>query len=341
MTMNTQERIIKYVTDKWQVPYGEIVRYFDDLAESTITRNLAQLVKTQAIQKTKSGKNTFYQLIGTAYLRSYFDTPFFERPVVLYDFDLLEGYIPNTTSFLWEHKHTLDRLINDSQHTPLSTYDYQHNIRSIENLLIDLSYSSSQLEWNTYSYLDTEILIKNNTSAEWKTQLETQMILNHKNAINYLINHRQDITLSQQDFKDIHSLLGKWLLPDSQLGVVRSGGVTIGWSSYQPLDTPDQLQSQFDLFVQKLSQIHNPFEQAMFILVFIPYFQLFEDINKRTSRIACNIPLIQRWLPPFSFLQVSDRDYIDAILAVYELHLTSPLAQLFAQHYIQNIDRYL
>jgi Fic family protein len=268
----------------------------------------------------------------------YLNKPFFDREPKSYNFDFLWSYIPNETSFLWEKFSLIKTRYLDKN--ILSSYDYKQNLRAIENLLIDLSFSSSKLEGNTYSYLDTEILIKYNNSAEWKTQVETQMILNHKNAIKYIIDNKSEIKLSKEDFQNIHIFLWKALLLNSHLWKIRNSEVTIWGSSYSPLDNKFQLEEQFELFLEKLNAIQNPFEQSLFILVFIPYFQIFIDINKRTSRICSNIPLIKKWLIPFSFLQIQDRDYINAVLAIYELNDTSLMRDLFVNNYLLNMKRY-
>jgi Fic family protein len=203
-----------------------------------------------------------------------------------------------------------------------------------------LSYTSSKLEGNTYSYLDTEVLLKYNEAAEGKSQMETQMILNHKTAIKYLIDNRKNIQYTKQEFMNIHALLAKGLLVESYVGTIRSEPVTIGSSAYIPLDNKFQLEEAFTLFLKKLNAIKNPYEQALFTLIFISYFQLFMDGNKRTARITANIPLIKNGLAPASFLQVKDRDYIDAILAVYELNATDFIRDIFVQNYLLNVERY-
>lgn len=274
----------------------------------------------------------------TLNILDYLNKPFFEREKKNYNFDFLWNYIPNETSFLWDRYNDLKEKYLDKN--LLSSYDYKQNLRAIENLLIDLSFSSSKLEWNTYSYLDTEILVKYNNSAEWKTVEETQMILNHKNAIKYIIDNKKEIDLNIEDFQNIHILLWKWLLVDDYLWKIRSSEVTIWGSAYSPLENHFQLKEQFNIFLDKLNRIKNPFEQSLFILVFIPYFQIFMDINKRTSRIWANIPLIKNWLVPFSFLQIQDRDYINAILAIYELNDISYMRDLFVNNYLLNIKRY-
>jgi len=340
MKKNTNfQKVLEYITQEWEASYTHMKGYFSDISESTLVRNLEKLIQDGKVAKSRVWKNTYYRLVGKKYIQEYLKKPFFERPKKEYDFDFLGSYEPNITSFLGDKFDILKREYLDKQ--ILSSYDYKVNIRAIENLLIDLSYSSSKLEGNSYSYLDTEILIKYNNSAEWKTQAETQMILNHKNAIKYIVDNKSEIHLWKIDFQNIHTLLGKWLLTDEYLGKIRNSEVSIGGSSYSPLDNYFQLSEQFDVFLEKLNTIKNPFEQSLFILVFVPYFQVFMDINKRTSRIGANIPLIKNWLTPFSFLQIQDREYIDAVLAIYELHDTTLMRDLFVGNYLLNMKRYI
>lgn len=337
--MKSPQKILEYLSSKdIKLSFWDL-RDALDMTESTLSRNLEKLVKNGDIFKENSGKNTFYSLAGIEKVRQHLKKDFFSRPKVSYNPDFLRNYTPNTTSFLWKNYDALSSAFKKD--FVLTTYDYKTHIRLIETLLIDLSYASSKLEGNTYSYLDTEVLIKYGESAEGKTAFETQMILNHKEVIKYIIDEKNNIWLNKKTFFELHTLLWKWLLQDYQLGVIRNTPVKIGSSSYTPLESKISLEWEFNIFLEKLSQIQNPFEQSLFILVFIPYFQLFFDINKRTSRISCNIPLIQNWLPPLSLLQVSERDYIDAILAIYELNDVSLLAKVYTENYLLNLDRYI
>ncbi len=336
---SNQILIFDFIKSKDKLAYKDILLEFQTIDESTIVRNLNKLIEEKKILKTKNWKNTFYDVISDNFVLKFLEKPFFEREKKSYNFDFLNDYKPNKTSFLWDkYNYIKEKYLNKEI---LSTYDYKKNLRAIENLLIDLSFSSSKLEWNTYSYLDTEVLIKYNDAAEWKTQVETQMILNHKNAIKYIIDNKKNITCNKSDFQNIHKLLWKWLLLDEYLWKIRKNEVNIWWSAYEPLDNEFQLEEQFDMFFKKINQIKNPFEQSLFILVFIPYFQIFMDINKRTSRISANIPLIKNGLIPFSFLQIKERDYINAILAIYELNDVSLMRDLFAEKYILNMKRYM
>ena len=75
-------------------------------------------------------------------------------------------------------------------------------------------------------------------------------------------------------------------------------------------------------------------------MTFIPYIQPFQDGNKRTSRIAMNIPLVKNELAPFSFSDMSKRDYMFGLLAFYERGRHEFLAKTFAHAYELSAERY-
>lgn len=244
---------------------------------TNVYRNMENLSTLGKVERIAKGKYRAY--IDPIF---YMQIPFFERTSRVYNPDFLRSYIPNISSFLSDKQAILDDAVRNIE--PIATLDYLKNRKAIENLLIDLSYTSSKMEWNTYSYLDTEVLIKYNEEAEGKKKEETQMILNHKSAIEYLIAWKNNFHLSKQEFCELHTLLGKWLIHDTYLGIFRVTPVQIGGSRYLPPDIPSLIEWEFSLFLEKLRHIENPLEQSLFILIFVPYFQAFIDINKRTDR---------------------------------------------------------
>lgn len=320
-----------------RLSYGELKKIVDT-SDPTLSKYLKWLVEEGVLLREKKWRAVWYSESKKERIQEYIRQHRFDKTPIVYIADFLRAYTPNETLRLKPWYTILDKALES--HQTLSTWDYKKNVRSIENMLIDLSYSSSFLEWNTYSYFDTEILIKYNEKAPNHNSEEAQMILNHKDAIQYLFDAKSDL-FSKKIFCDIHSLLWKDLLHEGDLGVFRSNEVRIGWSRYRPLGSKVELEAEFHCFLEKLNTIENPFEKSLFILVFIPYFQLFLDINKRTSRISCNLPLIQHGLPILSLLEVTQREYITAILAVYELNDPSLLAELYATNYVQTIERYL
>ena len=208
-------------------------------------------------------------------------------------------------------------------------------------MLIDLSWNSSRLEGNTYSLLDTERLIKRGETDENKSAKEAQMILNHKDAIEFLVMGAEDIAYSHYTVTNLMAMLANNLLDDPQApGMLRSIAVGIIGSMYTPLAVPQLVSEYFDLILAKVQQIENPFEQSFFIMVHLPYLQPFDDVNKRVSRLASNIPFIRLNLAPLSFTDVPEDLYAQGMLGVYEQNNVSLLKDVFIWAYERSASRY-
>jgi Fic family protein len=273
-------------------------------------------------------------------IRNHIRQPRQMRTPVGYKQRFLEAYYPNETWYLPAELrgqlHTLGTPPDGDR--PAGTF-----ARDILNrLLIDLSWASSRLEGNTYSRLDTERLIEFGQAAEGKNALETQMILNHKAAIELLVNEVNLVDFTPCTIFSLHALLSDGLLADrSACGRIRNRPVEIGGSVYMPIAMPQRLDELFRIILSMAQEIRDPFEQSFFVMVHLPYLQPFEDVNKRVSRLAANIPLIRHNLCPLAFIDVPERVYIDAMLGVYELNRTELLRDVFAWAYERSCQQYL
>ena len=209
-------------------------------------------------------------------------------------------------------------------------------------LLVDLSWASSRLEGNTYTRLDTQNLIEYGQVAQGKDAIETQMILNHKAAIEMLIENADEIGFDPFTFKNLHSVLSQDLMrnPDA-CGRLRRRPVDISGTVFHPLAMPQVVEDCFALLLGKTAAIPDPFEQAFFVMVQLPYLQPFEDVNKRVSRIGANISLIKHNLCPLSFIDVPERAYVEGTLGVYELNQIELLRDVFVWAYERSCQRYL
>lgn len=200
---------------------------------------------------------------------------------------------------------------------------------------------SSRLEGNTYSLLETKRLIELGEIADGKNATEAQKILNHKAAIEFLIDSAEEINFDRLAICNIHALLSDNLLGDpSASGKIRERAVQISGSTYLPIENPHLLGEMFELFLKKVKQIENPFEQCFFTLVHLSYLQAFEDVNKRTSRICANIPLIKENLIPLAFVDVDQDTYLKALLGIYEKNDASLFRDLFMWAYKRSTQRY-
>ena len=266
--------------------------------------------------------------------------PLMRRKPVGYQRSFLEEYEPGVTFYLSASLrvqfHEMGRTSADER--PAGTY-----ARGILNrLLIDLSWASSRLEGNTYNRLDTQNLIEFGQAAEGKDIQETQMILNHKAAIEMLIEEADQIGFNPFTFRNLHAILSENLLHDEDAcGRLRRRAVDISGSVFHPLAMPQVLEDCFRVLLQKASAIPDPFDQAFFVMVQLPYLQPFEDVNKRVSRLGANIPLIRNNLCPLSFIDVPGQAYIDGTLAVYEFNQIDLLRDVFSWAYERSCQRYL
>lgn len=265
--------------------------------------------------------------------------PLQKRHPVGYNRDFLDVYRPNQSFYLTDQirEHLLEIGRAPGEAHPAGTYIKQ----IFSRLLIDLSWNSSRLEGNTYSLLETERLLELGESAEGKDAGEAQMILNHKAAIELLVEQSAEIDFNRYTILNLHALLSDNLLSDPQAcGRLRIHSVGVRETVFHPLDVPQLIEECFQQILDTASVIEDPFEQSFFVMVHLPYLQPFDDVNKRVSRLSANIPLIRQNLCPLSFVDVPWRAYTDGILGVYELNRIELLRDVFVWAYERSCARY-
>ena len=323
------------------------------LPRRTLQRRLAELVIAGRLRATGRARQRRYQLVAVTdapageltaspagqQVRALVRQPLIRRVPIGFVAPFLEDYRPNVDFYL--DAPTRARLHERGRapgaDRPAGTYARQ----VLGRLLVDLSWASSRLEGNTYTRLDTQNLIELGRRAPGKDQREAQMILNHKAAIEMLVENIEEVRFDRYTLCNLHALLADNLLADpSAAGRLRRIEVGISGTVYQPLAIPQQLEQLFDLLLAKAAAIEDPFEQAFFALVHLPYLQPFEDVNKRVSRLAANIPFIKHNLAPLSFVDVPERDYIEGLLGVYELQRVDLARDVFTWAYERSCQRY-
>lgn len=335
----------------------EVLLLHPSLAQRTAQRWISQLIKDGQLTSTGKGRARRYYLAVTAAKKdifpasiplspdsrdilTYIEKPITERKPIGYQIDFLQSYVPNQTFYLPLPLRIQLRKMGDIGPDSLTTGTYECAI--LGRLLIDLSWASSHLEGNTYSLLDTKKLIEQGKIAQGKAAIETQMILNHKSAIELIINNRETANFNRYTILNLHSALSENLLANpADEGRLRQQTVEITKSVFHPLAIPQQIEEMFEVILAKASEIQDPFEQAFFAMVHIPYLQPFIDINKRTSRLAANISLIRHNLCPLTFLGVTEEAYTRAVLGVYELTRVELLRDLFVWAYERSTQEYI
>ena len=254
-------------------------------------------------------------------IHEYLRQPSEARKAVGYNRQFLDGYRPNTSFYLSPKERAQLAELGRTKAGVEAAGTYAKQI--LNRLLIDLSWNSSRLEGNTYSLLDTRRLIEFGEQAQGRNRLETQMILNHKDAIAFLVSAAEEIGFNRYTVLNLHAILAQNLLLDEEAaGRLRRIAVGIEKSAFHPLEVPQLIEECFNQVLATANAIQDPFEQSFFAMVHLPYLQPFDDVNKRVSRLAANIPFIKGNLSPLSFTGVPRSSYTDAMLGVYAVSYT-------------------
>lgn len=314
-----------------------------EVDRTTLFRDLQELSKLKILLPSDATRARTYALNPKSepYIEWDLTRPPYERPAVKYDPKILGSYRPNKTFLLSDDQRKRMAAAGNISELPPEAASGKNYERLLASLLIDLAHASSSLEGIAISWLDTKTLIEFGEMPRGLDEKQIRIVLNHKSAISHIVEHGKDMSLGRQDLFDIHRLLTEGLLADrSSIGALRSRVVRFDDSKYLPPDNPHQLKEIFEEFCSKAKDIEDPYEQAFFAMSFLPYIQPFEDGNKRTFRLAMNIPLIRQKLAPFSFSDIKKRDYMFGLLAVYEKGNFDFLARAFASAYELTAKRY-
>ena len=339
MTLSDRS-LVDYIASRPGARRKDIRRHAaPETSETTLWRALRRLVDEGKLEVSGKGRATCYTLAGPAVVRAHLQTPYNRRKPVSYSREFLDRYIPDKTHYLAEADRQRLFEAGTPAGAPLPAGTYARRI--LQRLLVDLSWASSRMEGNTYSLYETERLIRFGEEAFGKDRKEAVMILNHKEAIQWVADNLGEIAIGRPDLCNIHAFLADYLLADpAMVGSLRRMSVGISHSSYGPLEDQFAIKEEFDILVAKAAAITDPFEQSFFLLVHIPYLQAFENVNNRTSRVSSNIPLLKAGLAPMTFLTMDDGAYINGLIGVYELNNVSLLREAYIDAYLASADKY-
>ncbi len=332
------KRIIEFIKSKGECSSKEV---FDGagLSESysTLKRILTKMIAKKYIKSIGQGKGTkykvssAYELIQPIDIDSYYEKEIDEREIKEgFNFDIIKNVLANNSLFtdseILRLKALQDEYNNNIQQLTKSEYN-----KELERLAIDLSWKSSQIEGNTYSLLETEKLLKEKETAAGRTKEEAVMLLNHKDALNFIIDtpdYLYPLTVSK--IEDIHSILVKELSVERNL---RKRRVGISGTNYRPLDNEFQILEALRDSCDLINNKESVFEKALLALVLISYIQPFMDGNKRTARIVSNAILMNESYCPLSFRTVDSIDYKKAMLLFYEQNNISNFKEIFINQF--------
>ena len=315
--------------------HKELLTSGEDVSLVTVKRALSELNEEGVLEMSGLGRSTSYELSNRGlvlldidakkYVEVEPDKRFGSNQ---YNFKLLANFPVDIFT-----NEELERLEKATEKYKKRTADISATLqkKELERLVIELSWKSSKIEGNTYTLLDTEKLLLENKEAPGHSKNETQMILNHKEAFNYIRSHASQFqTITRKNLEELHSIIVKNL--DVNLGF-RSRAVGITGSIYRPLDNIYQITEAIDELSKAVSQSKTPYAKALLALLGISYVQPFEDGNKRTARLMTNALLISHSLAPLSYRSVDEEEYKAAVLVFYELNSLVPMKKIFIEQY--------
>ncbi|TAE42340.1 MAG: Fic family protein [Sphingobacteriales bacterium] len=339
-----ENKILGYLKNN---PSSTSIQIFENIAHSlsfaTIKRLLQKNITAKNIEVTGKGKSTRYhisfqyQFLNTVNVNDYFKQEIDERNILAsFNIHICE-FLANVQLFSASEIEKLNGLqaafLQNAKN--LNPAQYQNEL---ERLAIDLSWKSSQIEGNTYSLLETERLLKDKLEAVGKTKEEAIMLLNHKYAIDFVLENTNYLSnLSVAKLEEIHSLLIKNLAIDSNIRKTRVG---ITGTNYKPLDNEFQIREALEAMCNLINIKTNVFEKALLCLVLLSYIQAFNDGNKRTARIVSNAILLSYNYCPISFRTVDTIEYKKAMLIFYEQNNLQPFKAIFITQFEFAVNTY-
>ena len=313
-------------------------------SDATLKRMIAAGIKAGDIVAEGKARATRYrlspqtQLLMPLNLDTYFALEVDERQVQSsYNFELINGLLAETRLFSDKEQSHLDALQEEFRQHVSELTDNEYR-KEMERLGIDLSWKSSQIEGNTYTLLETERLLRESMTAEGKTREEAVMLLNHKDALSFVLDnpdYLKELTVSH--IEDIHQLLTKELSIDKGL---RRHRVGITGTNYHPLDNEFQIREAMRDACELINSKSNIFEKALLTLILLSYIQPFSDGNKRTARITSNAILIANDYCPLSFRSIDSIDYKKAMLIFYEQNNLYAFKQIFMEQFEFAVKEY-
>jgi prophage maintenance system killer protein len=339
------KNILEFVKENPSLSSKEIHEGKDwDISYATLKRKLTKLISGKLILPLGKGRGRKY-VISPSYnlffpinILSYFEKEVDERKIVeSYNFPLISEVFEYVTLFTESELQYLNNLQNKYLDNISMLSKSMYN-KELERLAIDLSWKSSQIEGNTYSLLETERLLKEKETAAGKSKDEAVMLLNHKDAIDFIVNnpmYTDPISISK--IEDIHSILIKEMEIDRN---IRKRRVGISGTNYKPLDNEFQIKEALRDMCRLVNNRKIVFESALLLLILISYIQPFSDGNKRTARIISNAILINNKYCPISFRTIDSVDFKKAMLIFYEQNNLTAIKDIFIHQFEFSVKTY-
>jgi Fic family protein len=302
----------------------------------TVKRQLSLLLKAGYLEQSGAGRSVKYTLSKKGKLLRPFDvstyldkSPDDRIQSAHFQFDVLEQ--PYVELFTQEEILQLEEATSNYQTNAIKSDTATHK-KELMRFMVEFSWKTSQIEGNTYDLISTERLLLYGEKSASNTEFETQMILNQKEALEFILeNIELWKTPKLSSLEMLHSIVG------NNLGITRNLRKTIvgiTGTNYRPLESEFQIRDALEQLFNSIAEANNIYEKGLLCVLGLSYIQPFVDGNKRTSRLLANAILLANNYAPISYRSVDSRAYKEATLVFYEQNSIEPFKQLFIEQYI-------
>lgn len=342
----TEQTILRFFLNADQLQSSDISKLLSeqdkDISIVSVKRSLSNMLKLGVISVYGAGRSTAYSITTLGRIicdidpEKYVQTePDKRAGLSSYNFDLFKDF--PSSIFNTSEVNKLDSATGEYRKRLENTSSVIRE-KELQRLVIELSWKSSKIEGNTYTLLDTEKLILDAKEASGHDKNEAKMILNHKDAFNFIRDNSAEYkNLTLSNLESLHSILVKGLGISTKL---RHSLVGITGSKYKPLDNVYQIKEAIESLSLAIHRSSDPYAKALLALLGISYIQPFEDGNKRTSRLMADAILMAHQYAPLSYRSIDETDYRNAVLVFYEINSIIPSKKLFIEQYIFAADNY-
>lgn len=340
-----QLNILDFIKQQKDVGNKEILDFLQqesDVSRVTVVRDINTFLAGGLVKKEGKGRNVKYSIKAGSSLLAYFDVEEYfkiepDRRIILnerFNFDVFK----NLKNIFSQDEIIKMKKLNREYQKRVKKLSPAILKKELERIIIELSWKSSKLEGNTYTLIDTEVLIKEQKKASGHSNEEAIMILNHKKVLDYILDKKNFFEkISLKQIENIHSLIVQDLNIEKGL---RKKIIRITGTRYKPLDNQHQIKEAMEKFIKVINGLGDPFSRAVLVMLMISYIQPFEDGNKRTSRLLGDAILLASNVCPLSFRSMDDGEYKKAVILFYEQNSALYFKELFIEQFEFAVENY-
>ena len=212
----------------------------------------------------------------------------------------------------------------------------------IKELSVVWCYYSGKIEGNTYTYVETEALLKDGITSE-KRYEDAKMLKNLYNTfvseLDYIHRQKNTEVIDERTLFRIHSSISAELVSGEESGCLRNRAVRISGTEYVPPKDITEIRQVLNRILYEQDQFRNPLEKAVFLHCNLARLQPFIDGNKRTARMIESIAMMNADIIPVYSSKDSDMlNYRRGLVHFYETEDYGRYADYFLNRQIERIN---